>query len=78
MASNGNNAKGEPQITGPWQKAELSNGTGGGCFELAPTTEGVAIRQSTDPNGPILYGTKYELLCLLDGCRNGEFDHLLT
>lgn len=77
MAPDGTEANSEPQIIGPWQKAALSNGTGGGCFELAPTAQGVALRQSTDPASPVLYGTKHELLCLMDGIRKGEFDHLL-
>ncbi|MFC5749575.1 DUF397 domain-containing protein [Actinomadura rugatobispora] len=37
-----------------WRKARLSNDQGGACVELAGLPEGVAVRDSKDPQGPRL------------------------
>lgn len=58
-----------------WRKATKS--TSGGCVEVAPLPDGgVAVRDSKDPNGPILRYTAHEWDCFLDGASKGEFDHL--
>jgi uncharacterized protein DUF397 len=36
------------QTTGPWRKSSFS-GANGNCVEFAPTTSGVAVRDSKDP-----------------------------
>lgn len=46
-------------------------------MEIAPLPGGgVAVRDSKDPDGPILRYTALEWDCFLDGARKGEFDHL--
>lgn len=74
-----------------WQKAEASMHNGG-CVELeeqwamVPTsaehpdgsTRFIAMRNSKDPGGPQLHYTPAELAAFIDGCRNGEFGHLVT
>jgi hypothetical protein len=56
-----------------WRKATAS--ANGACVEVARVaTGGVAMRDSKDPNGPILRYTDLEWRAFLDGARNGEFD----
>jgi hypothetical protein len=59
-----------------WRKAE-SSGANGQCVEIASAMGNVAIRDSKDPDGPILVYTMPEFRAFLDGARNGEFDTLL-
>lgn len=58
-----------------WRKAQSSIGNGA-CVELAPIDGMVAIRDSKDPDGPILRYTAAEWHAFLDGAKNGEFDDL--
>ena len=59
-----------------WVKASASNANGQ-CVELAPLGGGgVAVRNSTDPQGPALIFTAQEFDAFLDGARRGEFDQL--
>jgi Domain of unknown function (DUF397) len=58
-----------------WIKAHSSGG--GACVEMASIVGGVAIRDSKDPEGPILLYTPTEFSAFLEGARHGEFDHLL-
>jgi hypothetical protein len=59
-----------------WLKA-LCSSVNGQCVELAAAVDKVAIRDSKDPNGPILVYTSAEFSAFLEGARNGEFDHLV-
>jgi hypothetical protein len=56
-----------------WQKARASTSYGA-CVELAATAGGVAMRDSKDPDGPILLYTRTEFKAFLDGARNGDFN----
>ena len=58
-----------------WRKARRSTGNGA-CVELAPVDGMVAIRDSKDPDGPILRYTAAEWHAFLDGAKKGEFDNL--
>lgn len=58
-----------------WRKAAASTANGN-CVELARTADGVALRDSKDPHGPVLRFTPQELSAFLDGARKGEFDDL--
>lgn len=58
-----------------WLKAQASGA--GGCVEVASMVGGVAIRDSKDPEGPVLAYTPTEFSAFLDGARNGEFDHIV-
>jgi hypothetical protein len=62
-----------------WLKAQRSTGNGQ-CVEIASTTDGnrIVIRDSKDPDGPILVYTPIEFSAFLDGARNGEFDSLVS
>jgi Domain of unknown function (DUF397) len=59
-----------------WLKAQCSTGTGQ-CIEIASAAGKVAIRDSKDPDGPILVYTPREFSAFLEGARNGEFDRLV-
>jgi len=37
-----------------WHKSTYSNGSGGNCVEVAPTRDGRALRDSKNPDGPVL------------------------
>ncbi|WP_410535229.1 DUF397 domain-containing protein [Streptomyces sp. KL2] len=58
----------------PW-----SGGNGGNCLEARRLPDGrVAIRQSTDPDGPALIYTPGEISAFIRGAKAGEADFLLS
>ena len=59
-----------------WIKAQAST-YNGACVEVASAAGKVAMRDSKDPNGPVLVYTHAEFSAFLDGARNGDFDGLL-
>lgn len=59
-----------------WRKASASTANGH-CIELAPLDERVAMRDSKDPDGPVLVHDGEAWLEFLEAARDGEFDHLL-
>lgn len=59
-----------------WLKAQSST-PNGQCVEVAATDGRIAIRDSKDPEGPILVYTPSEFSAFLEGARNGEFDSLV-
>ena len=68
-----------PELTGrEWRKSQSSSGSNG-CVELADLGDGrVALRNSREPHAPAHVFTRFEIACLLDGARNGEFDDLAS
>ena len=59
----------------PWRKAQRSVGNGA-CVELAPVNGMVAMRDSKDPDSPVLMYTAAEWDAFLHGAKAGEFDDL--
>lgn len=59
-----------------WIKSRHSTAEGN-CVEVARIDEGIAVRNSRDPEGPALVYTSAELAAFLAGAKEGEFDHLL-
>src|SRR5215472_18439389 len=56
-----------------WVKSSLSF-SNGNCVEVASLSNGgVAVRNSRDPEGPVLRFTPDEWHAFLGGARNGEF-----
>jgi hypothetical protein len=67
----------EAERTGlTWLKAQYS-GHNGACVEIASVADRIAIRDSKDPDGPILVYTPTEFKAFLHGARNGEFDRFV-
>ena len=59
-----------------WRKAAASTANGA-CVELAAGYDGeVFLRDSKDPQGPVLTFTRREIAAFLSGARSGEFDDL--
>ncbi|MDF9816600.1 DUF397 domain-containing protein [Streptomyces sp. NPDC006733] len=57
----------------PW-----SGGNGGSCVEAKKLNDGrVALRQSTDPDGPALIYTNLEITTFIQGAKAGAADFLL-
>jgi hypothetical protein len=60
-----------------WKKSRRSNPSGN-CVELAELPDGgVAVRNSRDPEGPVLIYTTDEIAAFILGAQDGEFDHLI-
>ena len=55
-----------------WLKSSYSSANG--CVEVARVEDGVALRDSKDPSGPVLLFTAYEWDAFLAGAKDGEFD----
>lgn len=50
----------------------------GASVEIALLESGdIGVRNSADPDGPMLVYTRAELAAFLDGARKGEFDDLV-
>ncbi|MEV0260134.1 DUF397 domain-containing protein [Streptomyces sp. NPDC050617] len=57
----------------PW-----SGPNGGSCVEAKKLSDGhIAVRQSTDPDGPALIYTKAEIKAFIQGARAGDADFLV-
>jgi hypothetical protein len=64
-----------PNLTGVvWRKASYSNTQGGNCVEVADLPDGMAVRDSKDPSGPMLQFTLAEWQAFVAGIKDGEFD----
>jgi hypothetical protein len=61
--------------TTPWVKASAS-GPGGSCVEQRRHAGRVEVRDTKDPDGPVLRFTPAEFAAWLTAARRGEFDHL--
>ncbi|MCC9154701.1 DUF397 domain-containing protein [Streptomyces parvulus] len=56
----------------PW-----SDDAGGACVEVRRLSDGrIALRQSSDPDGPALVFTPHEMTSFLDGVKAGQADFL--
>jgi hypothetical protein len=59
-----------------WIKA-LASQSIGMCVEIAPCSDGVAVRHSMNPEDGAILFSRDEFRAFLDGAKNGEFDHLV-
>ncbi|OLB79200.1 MAG: hypothetical protein AUI14_11025 [Actinobacteria bacterium 13_2_20CM_2_71_6] len=60
--------------TTPWIKAARSGGNNGACVEVRRRDDRVEVRDSKDPDGPILSFTRDEWDAFVHGAVKGEFD----
>ncbi|KAF0846763.1 DUF397 domain-containing protein [Nocardia caishijiensis] len=59
-----------------WRKSTYSNASGN-CVEVAAVSDGsVAVRNSRDPRGAVIYYTRPEIDAFIRGAKAGEFDDL--
>jgi len=67
------------QLSISWQKSGRSNPSGN-CVEMAalPEGQGIAVRNSRDPEGPALVYTMNEMIAFIDGAKDGDFDNLIV
>jgi hypothetical protein len=65
---------GRPGSDSTWIKSSLSF-SNSNCVEVASLPDGeIGVRDSKDPEGPVLRFTSGEWHAFLGGTRNGEFD----
>ena len=58
-----------------WRKVSYSSSNGGTCVEVARNLPGVvAVRDSKDPEGPVLAFSFAEWRAFAAGLKAGEFD----
>jgi len=57
-----------------WRRASFCGSAG--CLELAATADGVAVRDSKDPDGPVLRYGRGEFAAWVAAAKAGEFDDL--
>lgn len=58
-----------------WVKSSFSYANG--CVEVGPGVDHVHVRDSKDPNGPVLTFNETEWSAFLAGVRAGEFDQVI-
>jgi Domain of unknown function (DUF397) len=57
-----------------WRKSSYSGNGGGNCVEVASLADGmIGVRDSKDPEGPVLAFTAAEWRAFVAGVRAGEF-----
>jgi hypothetical protein len=44
-------------VHGPWRKSGYSNGSGGNCVEVDASRGDIRVRDSKDPQGPVMVFT---------------------
>lgn len=57
-----------------WRKSTKSGPFTDNCVEVAFADSGVAVRDSKDRGGPVLYFTRAEWDAFVGGAKDGEFD----
>ena len=57
-----------------WRKSIRSSGNCDNCVEVAVIAGGAAVRDSKDPDGPMLVYTSDEWNAFIGGVKDGEFD----
>jgi hypothetical protein len=70
-------AQSSPDRDTGWIKAQAS-GQGGNCVQMRRHGDGIEVRDSKHPDGPVLQFTGAEFAAWVDGAKKAEFDRLLT
>ena len=62
-------------IRAVWRKSSYSSGNGGNCVEIAGNLlDVVVVRDSKDPDGPVLTLTSAQWRTFAAGVKTGDFD----
>ncbi len=59
-----------------WRKS-VKTQNNGACVEVARVGDVIGVRDSKDPDGPVLTFTTREFEAFLDGAGKGEFDDMV-
>ena len=59
------------EVASVWRKSSRSDSGGGACIEVARADRLVAVRDSKNPEGPVLAFTSAEWLGLVSGIKAG-------
>lgn len=57
-----------------WRKSTRSGPNCDNCVEVANLGDRIAVRDSKDPDGPVLVFTPAEWDAFIGGAKDGEFD----
>ncbi|WP_432839124.1 DUF397 domain-containing protein [Dactylosporangium sp. CA-092794] len=58
-----------------WRKSSRSNGNGGSnCVEVAVVGANIGVRDSKNPDGPVLQFTAVDWESFVDGAKHDRFD----
>lgn len=57
-----------------WRKSSYTGQEGGTCVELASLNATVGVRDSTDPDGPVLHFGRDAVAGLLSRIKTGQLD----
>jgi hypothetical protein len=57
-----------------WRKSSYSGSNGGACVEVATLADGIAVRDSKDPAGPVLTFSPEQWDTFTRGLKSGELD----
>ncbi|GAA4241083.1 hypothetical protein GCM10022254_68510 [Actinomadura meridiana] len=57
-----------------WRKSTYSDSEGGNCIEVGGVASIVAVRDSTDPDGPVLAFGRAAFADLVTGIQTGRYD----
>lgn len=57
-----------------WRKSSRSGPNCDNCVEVAFIENAIAVRDSKDPDGPVLVFTPAEWDAFIGGAKDGEFD----
>ncbi|MFC4050464.1 DUF397 domain-containing protein [Actinomadura syzygii] len=57
-----------------WRKSTYSDSSGGNCVEVAALPLVVGVRDSKDPDGPVLAFGRAAFGELVSGIRGGQYD----
>jgi hypothetical protein len=57
-----------------WRKSDRGGPDADNCVEVAFVDGAIAVRQSSNPTGPVLLFTQSEWDAFVEGAKDGEFD----
>lgn len=59
------------EVATTWRKSTYSSGNGGACVEVGTAPRAVSVRDSKDPEGPVLAFSRYGWLAFTHDIKSG-------